>query len=1010
MSESGPQWTDEDPPCEVLFTGHPDPIVATDPAGRLLRANPAFERLVGCPVEELRGDSSLRFAHPDDASRVDAGLERAAAGDTDSYDVRGLDAHGSPLLVRLTHVPVGAPGAVTGVFTIARDISERAAAERALADSERRYRGLFEGSGPGIAITDVDGRFIEANPAFLAMIGYAQEELRELDFLGVTHPDDREANRREIAALVDCGRPRVVLEKRYLRKDGDVIWARVSVSLVRDEHGRPLHVAATAEDITTARCAEERLHRSESLRRLAGELALIGGWSLDATDHHQEWSEEIFRVLDHTGDAEPTFEEALRLYPALDRERLEAAIATCLEDGTPFDLELEVVTFAGRRIPVRAIGEADRDTRGRIRGIIGAFQDISDLRRASRAAEEAARRLTTTLESMTDAFFTLDRDWRFTFVNQRAAELLRRDRADLLGRTIWEEFPDAVGGAVEAAFARAMQGEGTQVVEEYDYPPLEACFRVHAYPSDQGLAVYFRDVTSERTSRLALEEREAVLRRQADLLDAAQDAILVRDVSHRITYWNRSAERIYGYPTEEALGADIRELLLEEPVGFDAATAAVFERGHWSGELAQRNRAGEPVTVHGRWTLVRDEAGRPEAVLAINTDVTEQKRVEQQLLRAQRMESLGTLAGGIAHDLNNVLSPVLLATELLQLEERTAEQAALVDTIASSARRGADLVNQVLSFARGAEGERTPIELATLLADIRTIVRDTFPKDIRLTLEVPDQLGMLLGDSTQMQQVLLNLAVNARDAMPDGGELSITASEVTLDDQYVAAMPEAEPGEYFLIEIEDEGTGMPPEVRDRVFEPFFTTKPHGVGTGLGLSTAAAIVRSHGGSLHVYSEVDRGSRFRLYLPVARDEPTARRPSRPAPDLPRGDGETVLVVDDEAAVREMTCQTLRTHGYHTLEAADGAEAVARYAEHRDRIAIVLTDMMMPVMDGPATIRALRNLDPEVRVIGASGLHGNGKVALAARAGVEHFLPKPYSVRGLLDLLADILGADR
>ncbi|MCO8127239.1 PAS domain S-box protein [Acidimicrobiia bacterium EGI L10123] len=752
------------------------------------------------------------------------------------------------------------------------------------------------------------------------------------------------------------------------------------------------------------------IERGDVLRRLAGRLARVGGWAVDGSDGSVYWSDELHEMLESPIDqGVPPIEATIARYPGAHREKISAALDRCLSEGVPFDLELEVETYGGRRIPARIMGEADRDSNGEVRGAVGAFQDISDLRMATQEAQDAARRLGATLESMTDAVYMLDRDWRFTYVNSNAAQLLRREARELIGRGIWEEFPGAVDSAIYDVYAASMADRHTRHLDEFYFAPLGAWFQVDVYPADQGLAVYFRDITDARTARLELEEREAALQRQADLLDQAQDAIIVRDPEGRITYWNRSAERIYGWFAEEAIGADVRSLLYEDRMAFDVAHETVLRAGRWVGELRHRTRRGDVVEVAARWTLVRGQGGAPEAIMAINTDITDRKRVEQQLLRAQRMESIGTLAGGVAHDLNNVLAPILLAGELLQSDSATIDRSSLVETIVTSARRGADLVSQVLSFARGVEGERRPVDVGALVADIGAIVRDTFPKNIALSLEVPATLTPIVGDSTQIQQVLLNLVVNARDAMPSGGHLRLAASQVLIDDQYAATTPGSKPGTYLLVEVEDDGEGMAPDVRDRAFEPFFTTKAHGVGTGLGLSTAVAIIESHGGFLHVYSELDRGTRFRVYLPCDLDVQEPQAPASTAADPPRGSGQTVLVVEDEAAIRAMTRQTLETYGYRVLEAANGAEAVAVFAREVDGVHAVLTDMMMPVMDGPATILALQALDPEVRFIGASGLHGNGKVAQAAAAGVEHFLPKPYETRRLLEVLAAVLGGD-
>lgn len=992
---------------EMLFQRHPDPLFVMDTSGAFLSANAAFETLTGYRLEELRELTYAPFVRDHDARRVEEHFVAAIGGEIQRYEAAGVDRHGRPFDVHVTNVPVtDGDGDVVAVLGIARDLSAQQAARAALEESEQRFRGLFEGSGSGIAITDLTGRFVDANPAYLSMLGYTLDELRQTDFMSVTHPEDRDPNAGHIGQLLTGEVGSFTFEKRYVTKSTDIVWVRAVVSLIRDISGDPLHITATTEDITQVKLATERLRRSERLQQLAGRLALVGGWSIEADDLTLYWSPEIYRILDAPDGEEPPLEQAVGMYPDEHRVRLDAALQACLTDGTPFDLELEVITLAGRRIPVRAIAEAVRDADDRIVRVVGAFQDITELRRATVEAEEATGRVIDTLESMTDAFFTVDRDWRFTFVNSRAGELLQRDPRELIGLGIWEEFPEAIGTSAYDAYQAAMGGQGTQQIDDYYFPPLDTWFSILAYPSEQGLAVYFRDVSRERALRVERDEREAVLRRQAALIDEAQDAILVRDLDHRITFWNAGAQRIYGWTTDEAIGVNIRDMLYQTPDAFDTATAEVLTRGSWTGDLTQYTRAGEQVIVAGRWTLLRDSDGNAEAVLAINTDVTDQRRTEQQLLRAQRMESIGTLASGVAHDLNNVLSPILLAAELLQVKDHSVNEADLLGTIVTSAQRGADLVTQVLSFARGIEGERSPIDVQGLLDDTQRIVFDTFPKNITTRVEIPPQLPPVVGDATQIQQILLNLAVNARDAMPSGGTLTLRTTVVDIDDQYLAATPDATPGTYLRIEVEDTGTGMHPDILERVFEPFFTTKPHGAGTGLGLSTSAAIIKSHGGFMHVYSEPGKGSQFRLYIPTSSDHSGHTFATRGTTPLPRGLGQLILVVDDEAAVCTMTRHTLEAYGYRTLEAANGAEAISRFAQHQSDIALVLTDMMMPIMDGPATIYALRDIDPNITIVGASGLQGNGKVAQAAAAGVTHFIPKPYTTETLLTTIAAAL----
>ena len=495
------------------------------------------------------------------------------------------------------------------------------------------------------------------------------------------------------------------------------------------------------------------------------------------------------------------------------------------------------------------------------------------------------------------------------------------------------------------------------------------------------------------------------LAEQASLLDKAQDAIIVRDLGHRITYWNKSAERLYGWSSGEVLGTVARELQ-PDPVVFDEAMRRVVEHGDWMGELAQVGKDGRRLTVESRWTLVKNDAGGAGAVLVINTDITERTKLEQQFLRAQRLESIGTLAGGIAHDLNNVLTPIMMSIGMLTERESDPERLDILHTLETSARRGADMVQQVLSFARGVEGRREQVEIGDVLHDVERIVNDTFLKNIDVRTSIPADLWTVSGDPIQLHQVLLNLCVNARDAMPNGGRLSLSAANVTLDEAFAVGNIDAKAGPYVMLQVQDSGTGIPRDTIDRIFEPFFTTKDVSKGTGLGLSTSLAIVKSHGGFIRVESDPGAGTAFSVYLPA---QPVARPDASPATEveLPRGNGELILVVDDEPSVRTIARRMLEAFGYRVALAPDGAQAAAIYADRKHEIAAVITDMMMPVMDGPATIRALKGIRADVRIIAVSGLHGRGTDPHeGASASVRHFLPKPYTAATLLAALREIL----
>lgn len=509
----------------------------------------------------------------------------------------------------------------------------------------------------------------------------------------------------------------------------------------------------------------------------------------------------------------------------------------------------------------------------------------------------------------------------------------------------------------------------------------------------------FRDITERKRAQEQITE-------QAELLDKAQDAILVGDLDGHILFWNKGAERMYGWTKEEAIGRKVSDLIYSDPSLFKNVIRQIMEKGEFSGEIEHVTKDRHKLVVEARRTLIRDDIGNPKSVLVIYTDITEKKKIEAQFMRAQRMESIGTLASGIAHDLNNILAPILLSIDILKTMPDKSQAMMILETIEVSAKRGADIVRQVLSFARGLEGQRIEVQPKHLLNDLESIIKDTFPKDIRLLFCIPKDTWTILGDPTQVHQILLNLCVNARDAMPNGGSLTVLAENCLLDEQYAAMNIQAKAGRYVNISVTDSGTGMSPGLQERIFEPFFTTKELNKGTGLGLSTVLAIVKSHDGIINVYSEPGKGTTFKIYLPAMENSCEAQAKLTQETILPRGKGETVLVVDDEASILVITKQTLEAFGYRVLTATDGADAVAVYAQHQDQITVVLTDMAMPVMDGAATIYALKRMNPSVKIISASGLNTNDGTSKVAGAGVKHVLMKPYTAGALLKTIRAIL----
>ncbi|MEH1922867.1 PAS domain S-box protein [Nostoc sp.] len=524
--------------------------------------------------------------------------------------------------------------------------------------------------------------------------------------------------------------------------------------------------------------------------------------------------------------------------------------------------------------------------------------------------------------------------------------------------------------------------------------------RGFAIYDDQGKVNYYGGIAEDITERKLAEQK---ISEQAALLDIATDAILVRDFQSQILFWNQGAERMYGWLSTEVMGKEIHEILY--PAGtqhqLEKPLKSVIESGSWQGELHKVTKSGEKIVVESRWTLMCDSEGKPKSILTVDTDITEKKQLQEQFFRTQRLESLGTLAGGIAHDLNNILTPILAAAQLLQGkfsqdEERSGQLMALVE---ANARRGAALVKQVLSFARGFKGEPTIIQVKYLISEIIQIAKHTFPKSIEFSTVIPEDIWAISGDTTQLHQVLMNLVVNARDALPHGGNIKISAENKFIDEAYTRMNLDAKVGHYIVITVADNGIGIPPEVLDRIFEPFFTTKEVNIGTGLGLSTVLGIIRSHDGFIKVSSNVGRGSKFDLFLPAVEATQAFRIEDL---DLIPGQGELILVVDDETQIREIATIILENHNYKILTASNGIEAIALFAQHKHQINAVLMDIMMPEMDGITAIRTLQKMNQQVQIIACSGLNSMEVFAQSADVNVQEVLLKPYTARELLNSL--------
>ena len=789
-------------------------------------------------------------------------------------------------------------------------------------------------------------------------------------------------------------------------KKGEEVTVRSRWTLLRDQHGQPKSILVIDTDITEQKRSEEALRWSQQRLINAQRVAHLGNWELDLKGQALHWSDEVYRLFGLDPQVEPASRELFfRCVHPADRELVRQAVAGAMADRVTYQLDHRIVLPSGIVRSVHEEAEVVLDHEGEAIRLVGTVQDITERKQVEEALRESETNYRMVVEASPDAIY-VHRGGRIVFANSSTCRLLGARTPDqLIGKLAIElVHPDhrqMVGqrlglgyerGATPLMEIKLVRLDGSTI----DVDATSIRLTYGGKPAVQTIA---RNITERKSAEQRIHE-------QARLLELAQDVIVVRDLQNRIQFANPAASRLLGWELAKLPGRDMAEFIREDPVQTTEISESLERTGQWTGEMHWVARGGAEVCVHTHWTLVRDTHGQPVSVLTISTDITEKKRLETQFLRAQRMEGLGLLAGGIAHDLNNALTPVQVAVELLCMEQLDpGDRKRFLQMVAEGTQRAAEMVRQILTFSRGVGDKRTSLQLQRLINDLRRVGLDTFPKSIRVHTQLPDGLWQVTGDSTQLSQALLNLCLNARDAMPKGGDLILKAENVQLDEQYAAMHANAQPGAYVALSVTDTGQGMSDEIMKRIFEPFFTTKEIGKGTGLGLSTTLAIIKSHGGFIRVVSEIGKGSTLTMYLPAVQEQQPVATVA-PVSALPRGRGQAILVADDEAAVRVICQHTLEAYGYRVYTASHGADAVALYALHPHEIAVVLTDLLMPIMDGTATIRALLRLDPNVKVILMSGTAMPGQLNQLLPHGAWVALGKPFTAAELLHALDQLL----
>jgi PAS domain S-box-containing protein len=880
-------------------------------------------------------------------------------------------------------------------------------------ETETQLRRLLEAAPDAVVIVNGRGQIVFVNAKTLAIYGYERSELlgQSIELLVPERLRGRHARHREAYAA----HPHVrsmgagpALSCR--RKDGSEFLAEISLGPLK--MGSETVVLAMVRDVTERQQAEETLRHSERLYHSLVENLPLNIFRKDLQGCFTFVNQRFCRTVGKPVE-EILGKTDADLFPPQLAQKYREDDRQVLDTGVLLERVEEHQPLGQDPIQVQVIKTPLRDAQERVVGLQGIFWDVTERRSMEQALLASEERYRTLAEASQDAIFLADLEGRLLYVNRYAAGLFATTPENIVGKRISELFPPELAQQQHRHLGTVRETRQPLTSELLaPFPGGEHWLDTRLMPvlSPKGQVESILWVSRDITQRKEAEaSREQLTQFVETLLESSPMAIIAVNLEGRVSAWNSAAERMFGWRRAEVLGQPLPIVPAGKRDEFKAYLESV-RRGETIKlmEVRRQRKDGEPMDLILSAAPLRDAKGNISGVVGMLMDITERKRLEAQLLRSQRLESVGRLASGIAHDLNNILAPMLLAPTLLREAVTGAAALRLVDTIEANAKRGADIIKQLLTFGRGMSGDRVPVQLKLLVLDMLKIVRETFPKDIQVRSRLPAAPWLVSGDPTQLHQVLMNLSINARDAMPEGGTLVLGLENLELGEALTQAHPGARPGPYVVLTVSDSGVGIGPEHLDRIFDPFFTTKEVGKGTGLGLATVLGIVRSHGGFILVNSQPGQGTEFKVHLPALVGPPPTE-PAEGADSWSRGHGELILVVDDEQNVREVTRQMLEGNGYRVLEATNGAEGLALYGANRGLIQAVITDWLMPVMNGPVLIRELRRLDPDVRIIAASGHQSLSALPDQASAQVEAFLRKPFPASILLQTVGRVLRAE-
>lgn len=912
------------------------------------------------------------------------------------------------------------PSAVLNALKKKEVERQRGTAVAALRRSEELYRLLAENTGDMICMLDVEGKFVYASPSSRDLLGYQPEELLGQPYSSLLHPDDKEAEAKRFSDSLKS-KTGYMAEFRCQHRNGEWVIFETKSNWIFDWKGRPSRAVFVSRDISIRKRAEQELRESEGRYRELVENANDIIYIHDLTGRFTSLNRAGERISGYTR------EEALKInvYDIISPDYMNEArqkIAEKFRGGAMTDYELEIIAKDGSR-KLLEINSRAYLRNGVIVGIQGIARDITERKQAEAKLRESEERNRLLVEGVTDhAIYMLDPDGRVASWNKGAERMKGYRAEEIIGKHFSCFYPaeDVEQGKPELALKVATkedhyEEEGWRVRK--DGTRFFAQVTITALIDEEGHLRGFskvtRDITERKQVAKALEASEERYRR---LVELSPETIAVHSEG-RFVYVNAaganllgaaSPEELVGLPILEIVHPDYHEeVMARVKQNYEGQQTPLTEQKiiRLDGEVMDIEVTGFPTTYQEK-----------PAVQIIIRDITERKRAEdalrlseEQLQQSQKLEAVGQLAGGVAHDFNNLLTVINGYSDLSM--RRLAPDDPLrrnIEEIKKAGNSAAALTRQLLAFSRKQVLQPKVLELNTIVTDMDKMLRRLIGEDIELAAMLDPALGQVKADSGQVEQIIMNLIVNARDAMPKGGKLTIETSNVYLDEKYSRQHIAVHPGPFVMLAVSDTGCGMTAEVKKRIFEPFFTTKELGKGTGLGLSTVYGIVKQSGGNIWVYSEVGCGTTFKVYLPRVDEVAAERETGIAAMNAPEG-WETILVVEDEQMVREFTCRVLREQGYNVLEASNGEEALQLAEEQTTgNIHLLLTDTVMPRVSGPELANRLKQLRPDVRVLFMSGYTDKSIVRHGVLEEGTQFIQKPFAFENLARKIREVLDA--